>query len=102
MGALWRMWDFAMITLAVGHGFNGLRQILYEYITRPGMRVLAGTLIWTATIVLTGIGSYAIFMFEKDEAYIKEHPLKVQPVATPKGTTVPVGVSGLTPPRVSR
>jgi succinate dehydrogenase hydrophobic anchor subunit len=75
-GALWRLWDFAMITLALGHGFNGLRQVLYEYITRPGRRVLASTLIWAATITLTGIGSYAIFMFKPDEAYVREHPAK--------------------------
>ncbi len=92
-GAFWRLWDFAMITLALGHGFNGLRQILYEYVARPGLRVLIGTLLWGSAILLTAIGSYAIFMFQADEAYIKEHPLKVQPVATKPGTVVPVGVS---------
>ena len=78
-GALWRMWDFAMIVLALGHGFNGLRQVLYEYIARPAKRVMATTLIWLAMIFLTGIGSYAIFMFQPDRPYIAEHPLKNQP-----------------------
>ena len=94
-GFLWRMWDFTMIVLAVGHGFNGLRQILYEYIARPSRRVLASTLIWMAAIALTGIGSYAIFMFQADEPYIAEHPLKTQstleddPGAPPKAEPEP-------------
>ncbi|MDB5349356.1 MAG: succinate dehydrogenase/fumarate reductase, cytochrome b subunit [Planctomycetota bacterium] len=84
-GFIWRLWDFAMITLALGHGFNGLRQVLFEYIARPTARVLASTLIWLTAISLIGIGSYAIFMFQPDEAYIAKHPMKNQPpgVANP-------------------
>src|SRR4030088_312794 len=33
VGVFWRLWDLTMINLAVLHGFNGLRQILDEYIT---------------------------------------------------------------------
>ena len=33
-GLVWRLWDFSMITLAVIHGFNGLRQILVR-VRRP-------------------------------------------------------------------
>ena len=80
-GAIWRMWDFAMITLAVGHGFNGLRQILYEYIAKPSLRMLVSTLIWLATVSLIAIGSYAIFMFQADTDYIKDHPLKTHTAA---------------------
>ena len=43
-----------MINLAVLHGFNGLRQVLDEYVIRPGRRVLAHTLIWSGAIVLDG------------------------------------------------
>src|SRR5205807_1856831 len=91
-GFLWRMWDFTMIVLAVGHGFNGLRQILYEYVTRPGRRVLTSTLIWMAAISLTGIGSYAIFMFQKDEAYVAKHPLKIQPTVNADPGVAPKAV----------
>ncbi len=82
-GALWRIWDFSLIVLALGHGFNGLRQVLYEYIARPSRRVIASTLIWLGMIGLTGVGSYAIFMFQKDDAYIAKHPLKNQSPAEP-------------------
>jgi succinate dehydrogenase hydrophobic anchor subunit len=70
LGALWRMWDFAMIALAVGHGFNGLRQVLFEYVAQPGRRVLLSTVIWLTSISLIGVGSYAIFMFKTDRGYI--------------------------------
>ena len=70
LGPLWRMWDLSMIVLAVGHGFNGLRQILFEYIARPGRRVLVSTLIWCATVGLLGVGSYAIIMFKTDRPYM--------------------------------
>jgi succinate dehydrogenase / fumarate reductase membrane anchor subunit len=39
-GVLWRLWDLTMINLAVLHGFNGIRQVLDEYVTRPSRRVL--------------------------------------------------------------
>lgn len=73
-GFFWRLWDLAMIVLAVIHGMNGLREILDEYVVRPGRRVLVHTLIWTAATILVGMGSYAILMFEKNQAYIQEHP----------------------------
>ncbi len=71
-GVFWRLWDLTMINLAVIHGFNGLRQILDEYVIRPGRRVLTHTLIWTAAIALLGVGSYAILLFQQDKAYIEQ------------------------------
>jgi succinate dehydrogenase / fumarate reductase membrane anchor subunit len=79
-GFIWRLWDLTMINLAVFHGFNGLRQVLDEYITGPGRRVITHTLIWTATTFLIGVGSYAILMFQQDEAYIQRW--KAQRAAT--------------------
>lgn len=71
-GVIWRLWDLTMINLAVLHGFNGLRQILDEYVIRPNRRVLVHTLIWSSVVFLMMIGSYAILMFEKDQAYINQ------------------------------
>ncbi len=73
------LWDLAMVVLAVIHGLNGLRQVLDEYIVRPGRRVAVHTLIWIVATVLVGMGSYAILMFEKDQEYIKAHPRKDSP-----------------------
>ena len=71
-GVIWRLWDLTMINLAMIHGFNGLRQVLDEYVTRRNRRVLAHTLIWSAAIFLMGIGTYAILMFQKDQDYINQ------------------------------
>jgi succinate dehydrogenase / fumarate reductase membrane anchor subunit len=71
-GVLWRLWDLTMINLAVLHGFNGLRQVLDEYVIRRDRRVLTHTLIWLSVIFLMMIGSYAILMFEKDQAYLNQ------------------------------
>src|SRR5437763_16947908 len=64
-GVIWRLWDLTMISLAVIHGFNGLRQVLDEYVTRPGRRVVVHTLIWTPTTARTGIGAYATPLFQE-------------------------------------
>jgi succinate dehydrogenase hydrophobic anchor subunit len=81
VGPLWRLWDFSLIALAVIHGFNGLRQISYEYVARPGRRVLVSTLIWCCTIGLIGVGSYAIFMFKGQADYIAKNPDRSHPPA---------------------
>src|ERR1700693_6046476 len=69
-GVIWRLWDLTMINLAVFHGFNGLRQVLDEYVTRPGRRVVVHTLIWLTMTALLMIGTYAILMFQQDNAYL--------------------------------
>ncbi len=71
-GVFWRLWDLTMINLAVLHGFNGLRQVLDEYVTKPGRRVIVHTLIWIVAALLIGIGTYAILMFRQDDAYLRE------------------------------
>lgn len=69
-GVVWRLWDLTMINLAMLHGFNGLRQIVWEFVASPGARKAASTLIWAACIALIGLGSYAILNFQKDEKYL--------------------------------
>ncbi len=71
-GWLWRLWDLTMINLAVLHGFNGLRQILWEQIISPGKRVIASTLIWGFAALLILVGSYAILLFQENKEYIQK------------------------------
>jgi succinate dehydrogenase / fumarate reductase membrane anchor subunit len=83
-GVFWRLWDLTMINLAVLHGFNGLRQVLDEYVTKPGRRVILKTLIGLFAAFLIIIGSYAILMFQRDDDYLREwieKRRKEQPVA---------------------
>src|SRR5262249_43639730 len=76
------------------HGFNGLRQVLDEYLNRPGWRVFAHTMIWSATVFLIGIGTYAILMFQQDTAYINQWKAAAwQKAMAARGPTGPPAVS---------
>jgi succinate dehydrogenase / fumarate reductase, membrane anchor subunit len=88
-GVIWRLWDLAMINLAMLHGFNGLRQVLDEYVIRPGRRVVVHTLIWTFAIALMGLGTYAILMFQQDEEYIKKWKAERQEMAHVRASESP-------------
>lgn len=88
-GSFWRLWDLTMVVLAVIHGMNGLRQILDEYIVRPGWRKLMHTLVWTIAIVMIVPGSYAIFMFRRDEAYIRKHPRIAERIPAQRAVPAP-------------
>jgi succinate dehydrogenase / fumarate reductase membrane anchor subunit len=87
-GVIWRLWDLTMINLAVLHGFNGLRQILHEWVVRPGARKLVGTLIWSSCVALIGIGSYAILNFQRDEEYLRRFREANPPVAAAESGVV--------------
>lgn len=81
-GWIWRLWDVSLISLAVIHGFNGLREVLYEYL-QAGGRVIAGTVTWALTLVFILGGSYSILMFVPDQEHIKNHPLKIERTSNP-------------------
>ena len=96
-GWIWRLWDASLISLAVIHGFNGLREVLYEYLG-GGARVVAGTLTWALTFLFIGAGGYSILMFQPDEAHIKAHPLKIERITGPPVVSAPASTP---PPTVS-
>jgi succinate dehydrogenase / fumarate reductase membrane anchor subunit len=103
-GVLWRLWDLTMINLAVFHGFNGLRQVLDEYVTRAGRRVFVHTLIWSAMTALMVIGTYAILMFQQDKEYIQRWKAErerrvVAAAALAPGTGTSAGSGTATAPR---
>jgi succinate dehydrogenase / fumarate reductase membrane anchor subunit len=89
-GWIWRLWDASLISLAVIHGFNGLRQILYEYLSAGG-RIIAGTVTWSLTFLFIGAGGYSILMFQADTKFIKDHPLKIERTTDPAPPVVGVG-----------
>lgn len=82
-GWIWRLWDVSLISLAVIHGFNGLREVLYEYLG-SGWRIIAGTATWSLTLLFIGAGGYSILMFQPDERHIREHPLKIEKTVEPQ------------------
>ncbi|HZD02178.1 MAG TPA: succinate dehydrogenase hydrophobic membrane anchor subunit [Actinomycetes bacterium] len=59
----WRVYDFAMVTLALLHGGNGLRVIIDDY-ARSGARRLAYQTLNATVVGLTWVlGSLTIFTF---------------------------------------
>lgn len=60
---LWRLFDWLLLVLALGHGANGLRWIVDDYVRRPGpRRAVKGTL-YALTATLVVVGTLTILAF---------------------------------------
>jgi len=59
----WRMYDLALLLLALLHGFNGLRTVLEDYVHAPGWRVFLMALVYTLVFLLGVVGSVVILTF---------------------------------------
>lgn len=66
----WRAYDLLLLIFAITHGFNGVRQVLEDYIHKPGtvkvinrllVIVIIATIIWSAI---------AIFSFNPDAVMV--------------------------------
>lgn len=83
-GVVWRVWDLLMVNLAVLHGFNGLRQVLWEYVGGLMTRKVVATVLWGCCAFLIGLGTYAILLFNANKDYLDRfysaNP-RLQPVA---------------------
>jgi succinate dehydrogenase / fumarate reductase membrane anchor subunit len=60
---LWRLFDWLLLVLALGHGVNGLRWIIDDYVRRPGRRKAAMGLLFGLTGVLVIVGTLTILAF---------------------------------------
>lgn len=62
----WRAYDLLLLFFAITHGFNGLRQVLEDYIHKPStVRIVARVLL--IVVIVTIIWSaVAIFSFNPD------------------------------------
>ncbi|HEX6970693.1 MAG TPA: succinate dehydrogenase hydrophobic membrane anchor subunit [Limnochordia bacterium] len=59
----WRIYDWTMLILALIHGMNGLRIIVYDYVRARGWRLVAVATLYVAALVFLLIGSVAIITF---------------------------------------
>lgn len=58
--AIWRVYDFALLTLVVAHGFNGLRYVLTDYTASSPLLRRASVylcLLGALTLLLLGVGA---------------------------------------------
>lgn len=60
---LWRIYDWALLTLALFHGLNGLRVIMDDYIGNAGKRAATKAVLYTVTIGLFFYGTLTIVTF---------------------------------------
>jgi len=61
---LWRLYDWALLTLALVHGLNGLRMLVNDYVRRPGLRVFSVVVVYFLAFVFLLLGSYIILVFQ--------------------------------------
>lgn len=60
---LWRLFDWLLLVLAIGHGVNGLRWIVDDYVRRPGARKAVRGVLFGLTGVLVVVGTLTILAF---------------------------------------
>ncbi len=56
----WRVYDMALLAFAFGHGMNGLRGIVDDYIKSPTWNRVFNGLVWLGWLVITLIGAASI------------------------------------------
>ena len=61
---LWRAWDWALLSLALVHGVNGLRVIVQDYVSRPPVRFWVNMGFYTLSFLLFVLGSVVVFTFD--------------------------------------
>ena len=59
----WRVWDTAMLWLALIHGANGMRTIVNDYVAKPGVRRILLAAIGVSTAALIILGTLVIYTF---------------------------------------
>jgi succinate dehydrogenase / fumarate reductase membrane anchor subunit len=62
----WRAYDLLLLTFAITHGLNGLRQILEDYVHDPRKVKVVGRLVLIVVIITIIWSAVAIFAFNPD------------------------------------
>ena len=60
----WRTWDWMMLTLALLHGINGLRNVVMDHVPRIGLRVALNLTFAVLGFALFVLGSVVVFTFD--------------------------------------
>jgi succinate dehydrogenase / fumarate reductase, membrane anchor subunit len=62
----WRAWDGLMLILAVGHGLNGTRYVIDDYVHDPAVNQAAKLGVTMLGVVLVAVGLLGIVAFDKE------------------------------------
>ncbi len=57
----WRIYDILLLAFAFAHGVNGLRQVLFDYISTSTTRRTLSRVLFAFWLVISLIGAIAIF-----------------------------------------
>jgi succinate dehydrogenase / fumarate reductase membrane anchor subunit len=60
----WRIWDWTLLSLALIHGVNGLRNITLDYVRRPGIRLAATVAFHVLGFGIFIVGTIVVFTFD--------------------------------------
>lgn len=60
----WRTWDWMMLTLALVHGINGLRNVTLDYVRRPGARFAINMASYVLGFTLFILGTVIVVTFQ--------------------------------------
>lgn len=60
---LWRLFDWALLVLALLHGLNGLRWIIDDYVRSPAKRAVTKSVLYSVSFALLGYGTLTIVTF---------------------------------------
>ena len=60
----WKVWDTALLWLALIHGGNGMRTIVNDYATRAGTRKILQVAIFVSTVSLLVLGTLVIYTLD--------------------------------------
>lgn len=62
----WRTYDLVMLVLAMAHGTNGIRVLIGDYISKPGLRLFALTLLYVVSLLIVVLGAMVLFTFQPE------------------------------------
>jgi succinate dehydrogenase / fumarate reductase membrane anchor subunit len=60
----WRTWDWMLLSLALVHGVNGLRNITLDYVRPAGVRFAINMVFYVLAFALFVLGTVVVFTFD--------------------------------------
>ena len=63
----WRTWDWALLSLALIHGVNGLRVVVQDYVKPAGARFAVNMVFYTLGFILFVLGTVVVLTFDPSQ-----------------------------------
>ena len=61
---MWRLFDWALLFLALFHGLNGLRYIIDDYVRKPANRAWVKAVLYGVSLTLFAFGTLTIITYD--------------------------------------